>query len=40
MHAVRDLEDKSLRIYSKGGNAHIEQLTVYEMESIWQPTNN
>jgi fructan beta-fructosidase len=40
MQAVRDLEDKSLRIYSKGGNAHIDHLTVYEMKSIWQTTNN
>ncbi len=36
MQAVRDLNDKSLSIYSKGGNAHIEQLTVYEMKSIWR----
>jgi sucrose-6-phosphate hydrolase SacC (GH32 family) len=35
MQAVRDLEDKSLRIYSKGGSALIEELTVYEMKSIW-----
>ena len=35
MQAVRDLNDTSLSIYSKGGNAHIEELTVYEMKSIW-----
>jgi fructan beta-fructosidase len=28
------------RIYSKGGNAHINQLTVYEMKSIWNITGN
>jgi hypothetical protein len=35
MQAVRDLDNKSLKIYSKGGNAHIEELTVYEVKSIW-----
>ncbi|MHC4836369.1 MAG: GH32 C-terminal domain-containing protein [Planctomycetota bacterium] len=35
MQAVRDLEDKSLNINSKGGSARIEELTVYEMKSIW-----
>ena len=35
MQAVRDLKDESIRLYSKGGNAHIEALTVYEMKSIW-----
>ena len=35
MQAVRDLDDKSLKIYSEGGSAHIEELTVYEVESIW-----
>jgi sucrose-6-phosphate hydrolase SacC (GH32 family) len=40
MQAVRNLEDKSLRIYSKGGNAHIDRLTVYEMKSIWRTTDN
>jgi len=35
MQAVRDLDNKSLKIYSKGGNAHIEELTIYEIESIW-----
>jgi sucrose-6-phosphate hydrolase SacC (GH32 family) len=35
MQAVRDLDNKSLKIYSKGGNAHIEEMTVYEIESIW-----
>jgi fructan beta-fructosidase len=35
MQAVRDLDDKSLKIYSKGGDAHIEELTVYEVKSIW-----
>ena len=36
MQAVRDLNDNSLSIYSKGGDAHIEQLTVYEMKPIWR----
>jgi sucrose-6-phosphate hydrolase SacC (GH32 family) len=36
MQAVRDLEDKSLYIYSKGGIAHIRELSVYEMNSIWK----
>jgi len=40
MQAVRDLKDKSLSIYSRGGNAHIEQLTVYEMKSIWRTSGN
>ena len=35
MQAVRDLSDKSLSIYSKGGDAKIEELTVYEMNAIW-----
>ncbi len=35
MQAVRDLNNKSLKIYAKGGSAHIEELTVYEIESIW-----
>ena len=35
MQAVRDLNNKSLSIYSKGGTAHIDELTVYEMKSIW-----
>ncbi len=35
MQAVRDLNNKSLKIYSKGGSAHIEELTVYEVKSIW-----
>jgi sucrose-6-phosphate hydrolase SacC (GH32 family) len=35
MQAVRDLNNKSLRIYAKGGSAHIEKLTIYEIESIW-----
>jgi sucrose-6-phosphate hydrolase SacC (GH32 family) len=35
MQAIRDLDNKSLKIYSKGGNAHIEELTVYEIKSIW-----
>ncbi|MHC4133315.1 MAG: GH32 C-terminal domain-containing protein [Planctomycetota bacterium] len=35
MQAVRDLDNKSLKIYSKGGNAHIKELTVYEVKSIW-----
>jgi len=35
MQAVRDLSNKSLKIYAKGGNAHIEELTVYEIKSIW-----
>ena len=40
MQAVRDLKDQSLSIYSKGGNAHIEQLTVYEMKPIWETAGN
>ena len=40
MQAVRNLNDKSLRIYSKGGNARIEQLTVYEMKSIWRASGD
>jgi sucrose-6-phosphate hydrolase SacC (GH32 family) len=36
MQAVRDLKDQSLSIYSKGGDAHVEQLTVYEMKPIWK----
>ena len=35
MHAVRDLDDKSLEIYVKGGSASIEKMTIYEMKSIW-----
>jgi len=35
MPAYRDLSNESLRIYAKGGTAHIEKLTIYEMESIW-----
>jgi sucrose-6-phosphate hydrolase SacC (GH32 family) len=40
MQAVRNLDDQSLRIYSKGGNAHIKQLIVYEMNSIWRTAGN
>jgi sucrose-6-phosphate hydrolase SacC (GH32 family) len=35
MQHVRDLNNKSLKIYAKGGTAHIEKLTVHEIESIW-----
>jgi fructan beta-fructosidase len=35
MQAVRDLDNKSLKIYTKGGSAEIEELTIYEIESIW-----
>jgi sucrose-6-phosphate hydrolase SacC (GH32 family) len=35
MQAGRDLDNKSLKIYSKGGNAHIEELTIHEIKSIW-----
>ncbi len=35
MQAVRDLDDKSLDIYVKGGSANIEEMTVYEIKSIW-----
>ena len=35
MQAVRDLSNKSLKIYAKGGTAHIEELTVHEVKSIW-----
>ena len=30
-----DNDNKSLKVFSKGGSAHIEELTVYEMKSIW-----
>ena len=40
MQAVRDLKDTSLSIYSKGGEAHIEQLTVYEIKPIWGTSGN
>jgi sucrose-6-phosphate hydrolase SacC (GH32 family) len=30
-----DDDNKSLKVFSKGGSAHIEELTVYEMKSIW-----
>jgi len=35
MQAVRDLSNKSLKIYAKGGAANIEELTVHEVKSIW-----
>lgn len=35
MQAVRDLSNKSLEIYAKGGAAHVKQMTVHEMKSIW-----
>ncbi|MHC5061357.1 MAG: GH32 C-terminal domain-containing protein [Planctomycetota bacterium] len=35
MQAVRDLDDKTLDIYVRGGSANIEELTIYEMNSIW-----
>jgi len=35
MRAVRDLSNKSLEIYAKGGSARIKKLAVYEMKSIW-----
>ena len=35
MQAVRDLSNKSLKIYAKGGNANIEKLTVHKIKSIW-----
>ncbi|MHC4951590.1 MAG: GH32 C-terminal domain-containing protein, partial [Planctomycetota bacterium] len=35
MQAVRDLDDKSLEMYVKGGSASIEEMTIYEMKSIW-----
>ena len=30
-----DDDNKSLKVFSKGGSAHIEEMTVYEIESIW-----
>jgi sucrose-6-phosphate hydrolase SacC (GH32 family) len=35
MQAVRDLSNKSLKIYAKGGSARIEELTVHEVKTIW-----
>ena len=35
MQALPFVDDKSLRVYAKGGGAHIEELTVYEIQSIW-----
>ena len=35
MKAVRDLNNKSMKIYAKGGTAHIKKLIVHEMNSIW-----
>jgi sucrose-6-phosphate hydrolase SacC (GH32 family) len=35
MQAVRDLSNKSLKIYAKGGSARIEELTIHEVERIW-----
>jgi sucrose-6-phosphate hydrolase SacC (GH32 family) len=30
-----DDDNKSLKVFSKGGSAHIEELTVYEVKSTW-----
>jgi sucrose-6-phosphate hydrolase SacC (GH32 family) len=35
MQAARDLHNKSLKVYAKGGAARIEKLTVHEVKSIW-----
>ena len=35
MQAVRDLDNKSLKVYAKGGTAHINTLTIHELKSIW-----
>ena len=35
MGAVRDLNNKSLKVYAKGGSAHIQKLTVHELKRIW-----
>ena len=35
MQHVRDLNNKSLKIYAKGGTANIEELTVHEIKPIW-----
>jgi hypothetical protein len=35
MQAIRDLGNRSLKIYAKGGAARIEELTVHEVKSIW-----
>ena len=36
MQAVRDLNNKSLAIYAKGGSAHINEMTVHKVKSIWR----
>jgi hypothetical protein len=35
MQAIRDLENKSLKVYTKGGEAKIKELTIHEINSIW-----
>jgi fructan beta-fructosidase len=35
MQAVRDLDNKSLKVYAKGGSAKIEKMTVNVVKSIW-----
>jgi sucrose-6-phosphate hydrolase SacC (GH32 family) len=35
MQAVRDPSNKSLKIYAKGGAAHVEELTVHKLKPIW-----
>ena len=35
MQAVRNLNNKSLKVYAKGGSAHIQKLTVHELKRIW-----
>jgi hypothetical protein len=32
---VRDLNNKSLKLYTKGGAARIEKLAVHEVKAIW-----
>ena len=40
MQANRDLSNESLKFYAKGGTAHIKELTVHEMNSIWNTAGN
>jgi sucrose-6-phosphate hydrolase SacC (GH32 family) len=35
MQAVRNLNNKSLKVYAKGGTAHINSLSVHELSGIW-----
>ena len=35
---ARDLDNQSLKVHAKGGSAHIEELTIHEIQSIWPST--